>query len=192
MSKQHTSPWSTKHERARLRRKIRLQLQPASQTTVVLQHISGMCGMLNRPGRYESLAHYQYVREGKLFWKQYKAELCALERLRKKRFVQVEKRKNGYFVSLSTDGKVELLKLKIKSCQKRLPSDCRCLVLFDIPESAKAVRDDFRQLMKRCGFVLVQKSAWSSAYNVGEDMRELIHLLGVEDWVQVFLARQVS
>lgn len=189
MSKQHKSPWSTKRERAQLRRKIRMQLQPTSQTTAVLQHIFDMYGMLNRPGRYESLAHYQYIREGRLFWKQYRAELCALERLHKKRFVQVAKRKNGYFVSISTDGKVELLKLKVQACSKRLPSDCRCLVLFDIPESAKAVRENFRQMMKRCGFVLFQKSAWSSVYDVGEDMRELIRLLGVEKWVEVFLAR---
>ncbi len=191
MSKKKQTHWSTKHERAVLRRKIRQQLYPNSQTAAVLQHIGDMAHQLNRPCRYASFAEGQYARREVGYWAQYRKEIQALERLRKARFVQVEKRKDGYYVALSGGGEIELVKQRVYHGTKLLQQGWICLVVFDIPEQVKEIREDFRRLMKRCGFTMLQQSVWMSSRDVEQDMRQLVHLLGVEKWIKVFVGRDL-
>ena len=47
------------------------------------------------------------------------------------------------------------------------------LVMFDIPQKRKSVRDRLRRLMRECGFLRVQNSVWISPY----DCEELVMLI---------------
>lgn len=60
------------------------------------------------------------------------------------------------------------------------------LVIFDIPEKNKTVRNLLRRKLKGWGFRQWQKSVWLSKQNVTEALRKLIRDLGIEHWVAVF------
>ncbi len=50
------------------------------------------------------------------------------------------------------------------------------MVIFDIPERRRGVRERLRRLMRECGFLGIQKSVWLSPY----DCEELIALIKAE------------
>jgi phenylacetic acid degradation operon negative regulatory protein len=59
------------------------------------------------------------------------------------------------------------------------------LVIWDIPENKRRIRDLFRRRLKEWGFKSWQRSVWVSKKNVTEKLRNLIKELGVGDWVAV-------
>ena len=60
------------------------------------------------------------------------------------------------------------------------------IVIFDIPEQKRLIRDLFRRNLKKWGFKHLQKSVWISKKNVTEKLFSYIKDLGVEKWVWVF------
>ena len=61
------------------------------------------------------------------------------------------------------------------------------VVIFDIPEKNRKVRDVLRRKLKEWGFKYLQKSLWVSKKDIADPMREFIKELGVEKWVNVLV-----
>lgn len=59
------------------------------------------------------------------------------------------------------------------------------IVVFDISEKSKAVRDRFRNKLKSVGFGMLQESIWISPLSIGEDIREFINSIGLSEYVFV-------
>lgn len=59
------------------------------------------------------------------------------------------------------------------------------MVIFDIPEDKRRIRDLFRRRLKGWGFKNWQRSVWVSKRNVTDKLRKLIRDLGLGDWVAV-------
>lgn len=59
------------------------------------------------------------------------------------------------------------------------------IVVWDIPESRKNVRNLLRRRLRDWGFVGWQKSVWVSKRKVTQKLKSLINELGVENWVAV-------
>ncbi|MBI2085997.1 hypothetical protein HYT74_01515 [Candidatus Daviesbacteria bacterium] len=59
------------------------------------------------------------------------------------------------------------------------------LVLFDIPENRRGIRDLFRRRLKDWGFKNWQRSVWVSNRNITDKLRRLIKNLEIEKWVAV-------
>ncbi len=53
------------------------------------------------------------------------------------------------------------------------------IVVFDIEEKSKRVRNRFREKLKSLGFKMLQKSIWISPLPIGEDMKETIGAIGL-------------
>jgi phenylacetic acid degradation operon negative regulatory protein len=66
------------------------------------------------------------------------------------------------------------------------------LVIFDIPESHKRVRDTLRRRLKEWGFNPWQKSVWATKKPLTDVLRELVKKLEVEDWVLIIESRDVG
>ena len=64
---------------------------------------------------------------------------------------------------------------KLASTKRRWDKRYR-MVIFDIPERRRGVRERLRRLMRECGFLPIQKSVWLSPY----DCEELIALVKAE------------
>ena len=59
------------------------------------------------------------------------------------------------------------------------------IVIWDIPESKRRVRDLLRRRLKEWGFKAWQRSVWVSKKNVTTQLKNLINELGIEKWVAV-------
>lgn len=107
----------------------------------------------------------------------------AIKSLRERGFVEVEEDKTDQIiVKLTSLGKEALGDLSFS--EEEWDKKWR-IVIFDVPETKRGVRDLFRRRLKDWGFKQWQRSVWVSRNNVTEKLRKLITKLGVEDFVAV-------
>lgn len=66
------------------------------------------------------------------------------------------------------------------------------IVLFDIPNEQKGRRDKFAAILKRAGFVHLQKSVFISPHPYEEEIRAVAEFLEVLEFVDVVTATQIS
>lgn len=142
--------------------------------------------------RFEDFAehHYRYhygIPELK------KASLAqALKRLREKGFVEKipDKDENKIILSLTEAGR-EFLLLTKQDDEIEWDGKWR-VVVFDIPESKRLIRDILRSRLKLWGFKPWQKSVWASKKNVTNKLRNLVKELDITDWVLVIESDNVG
>lgn len=59
------------------------------------------------------------------------------------------------------------------------------LVIFDVPEKRRTVRDILRRKLKDWGFIPFQQSVWGTKKNCTKSLRNFIKSVGIGDWVMV-------
>lgn len=65
------------------------------------------------------------------------------------------------------------------------------VVIFDIPEQKRVIRNLFRRRLKKWGFQRWQQSVWVTKRNVAKKLRILIQDLKIEDWIAVIESEDV-
>ena len=66
------------------------------------------------------------------------------------------------------------------------------VVIFDIPEQKRRVRDLFRRKLKHWGFKNWQQSVWVTKKDVTDKLRNSVKELGIEKWVAVLESDNIS
>ncbi|MBI3290372.1 CRISPR-associated endonuclease Cas2 [Candidatus Microgenomates bacterium] len=113
----------------------------------------------------------------------------AIKRLREKKLIEYDKRDTGALIlKLTREGRdfAELTK-KLENWDGKWR-----LVIFDIPESKRAVRNVLRSRLKQWGFEQWQKSVWATKKPIADKLRKIIRDLEVEDWVLVVESNNVG
>lgn len=87
--------------------------------------------------------------------------------------------------------KAELLLQRYEPQQ--LTGDVCVMVIFDIPESERYLRQKLRALLRELKFTFVQQSVWKTNYDVSQYLKEYLQEEGVDkDWVQVYESVRIS
>lgn len=105
----------------------------------------------------------------------------ALRRLREGGLIEQVKLKDDVIIKLTQAGK-DLLGDEFD--EKEWDGKWR-IVIFDIPEQKRIIRNLFRRNLKKWGFKHLQKSVWISKRNVFDKLEAYIKELGIEQWVIV-------
>lgn len=106
-----------------------------------------------------------------------------IQRLREKGMIASEVNEGKVILKLTGLGEEFLLTNK---SEEEIEWDGKWrMVIFDIPENKRIVRDILRNRLKMWGFVPWQKSVWASKKNLTNKLRNLVNELGVQDWVLV-------
>jgi len=141
----------------------------------------------------ESVVELGYI----LFSKKYRDEIARrkafelIRRLKIAGYIEMEKRGKKAAYTLTDKGKVKIIKYKISQC-KLLPKGQFVMVIFDIPESQRRLRNELRWVLKQNKFIPVQLSVWASKQRVYKEIKDLIFELGIEKWVTIFYAHDIS
>jgi len=109
-----------------------------------------------------------------------------LYKLRKKHIIRISKKGEKTTILLTERGKVKKLEQDLDRLiiPKRSEWDTQWrLVMFDIPESQKRLRETFRQKMKALGFHQFQKSVWIHPYPCKIEIDFVADLLGVNKYL---------
>lgn len=111
-----------------------------------------------------------------------KSELSlALYRLRKQGFVEKAINEEKVILKLTIAGQKWVAKNKDEEDIKW--DGLWRIVIFDIPEKHRRVRNILRRRLKEWGFKVWQKSVWACKKPLTNDIRKLVKDLGIEEWV---------
>jgi len=105
-----------------------------------------------------------------------------LKRLLKRGLIEIKEDKDYQYLRVTNKGQRMLLKLELGGLAKNKPKkwDRKYrVVIFDIPEATRKVRDDLRRTIKGFGFICLQKSVWIYPYPCQDIIELLNKYLGI-------------
>lgn len=116
--------------------------------------------------------------------------------LKKQGYIQIATLKERQGILLTPKGKRKALGAKFSlepPPQFKKRRDGKWLmVIFDIPEKKKRLREDFRKFLYSLGFQKLQKSVWVSPYDVQKQLDEIIRVYNLENFIRIFLIEEVE
>lgn len=131
---------------------------------------------VNNPAKYSILGRDYPLRKPALS--------KAIARLKKRGLIAQEKvEESGIILKLTDEGKTAAFLMS----ENRQDWDGKWrVVIWDIPEQKRIIRNLFRRNLKKWGFKHFQKSVWISKKNITDKLFGYIKDLGIEKWVWVF------
>ncbi len=118
-----------------------------------------------------------------------------LKRLHKQKAIEVVETNDGQVVRITQKGFTKALKYKLDEMnikeQKSWDKKWR-IVIFDIPEGKKRLRDEFRKRLKQMGFYSLQESVFVHAYPCFDQVEFLRQIYGVDIEVTYIIATKIE
>lgn len=118
-----------------------------------------------------------------------------IKRLEKQKLVEIFTEGDQTLVRITQEGKVRALRYKLSEIQVKKPNvwDKRWrVIIFDIPEKYKRVREMFRDHLKMMGFYMLQRSVWVHPYPCFNEIEFLRQIYKVEIDVTYILAQKIE
>lgn len=192
MAKSKTNRSNPKTKKSKQRKKLSKAKKVALSITEIillkLAELGELAGDMLDGLAYPSLADGQ--RE---YWKSVKAERVISKEMWRNNFNQLRVR--GYIKSttnkdgicnykLTEKGRLKIIKARIKLLhlirkknKKSRKWDKKWrVVIFDIPEKRKKLRDELRMQLKLLGFKQLQKSVWIYPFEMDQEFQKLVEL----------------
>lgn len=143
--------------------------------------------------RFEDFTYHSYIYAQGYDRPLKKASLAqAFKRLREKGFIaKVDEKDESKIIFKLTQIGRDFLDFSKSDNEIEWDGKWR-IVIFDIPESKRAVRSVLRNRLKLWGFVRWQQSVWATKKNVIEKFRQLVKELGIKDWILIFESDNVG
>lgn len=153
---------------------------------VFLQDLASAIGWIMMSGNYGmGWAEYEEKKERQRAYEE-REWLRLLERQK-----LIEKKRIGekLMIRLTSKGWQQVLRDKIRCTRKRCKEGI-CIVVFDVPESEKRVRDMLRYVLAECGFIMLQKSVWVTDKDVVPHLCALLQGANLDRWVRILVGNE--
>lgn len=116
-----------------------------------------------------------------------------LHYLRKRGYIRIKNLENHKGVLLTPAGAERALEVKmILKSQKKRPDGKWQMIIFDIPEKKRGLRDLLRFSLFRLGYQKFQESVWVSSYDVAEATEKIIREHDLDSYIKTFLIEEIS
>jgi len=111
----------------------------------------------------------------------------------KKDLIKVKEEEIGSGVIITPKGMEKIFKVALQEIEKKKRKDGKLLmVVFDIPERKRKLRNAFRETLQILGFNFFQKSIWISSFDVLKEVRGVVKNLGLVKYVKIFLIKGIK
>lgn len=106
--------------------------------------------------------------------------------MEKRGIVESSKKSAGKFLQLTRRGELELLLFKGIKIKKNEKWDGKWrVIMFDIPERARKLRDRFRWLLKRNGYQKIQQSVFINPRPLNKEAVEYLKKSGLMKYIRI-------
>jgi CRISPR-associated endonuclease Cas2 len=113
--------------------------------------------------------------------------------LKKKGYIKIKGLEPNQGIIITDKGLKKILETAIQKTKKKKRKDGKFLmVIFDIPERKRKLRDLFRKNLQALGFKFYQKSIWISPFDVFNQLEAIIRSFNLEKYVKIFLIEEVA
>ena len=133
-------------------------------------------------------AEYEDMRERELL----KEERERLRYLKRKKFIETKKIGKRLMVRLTAKGWQQILRDQIKCTRIMCKKGICVMVIFDVPESERHVRDTLRWILSECGFTMLQKSVWITRKEVVKELCALLQGAKLDRWVRIIVGHELK
>jgi len=120
----------------------------------------------------------------------------AFYRLRKSRLVLLQEKEDGTFVvELTEKGRKRVRQFQFQDLSIKKPAkwdNVWRIIVFDIPNKKKAVREALRQKLKVLEFYQLQESVWVHPYPCEKEIEFIVELFHVYPFVHMIEARSIQ
>ncbi len=76
--------------------------------------------------------------------------------------------------------------------KKRRPDGKWQMVIFDIPEKKRVLRDIFRENLQILGYKILQQSVWVCPYEISKETEGIIRQYSLDPYVKLFLIEEIE
>ena len=112
--------------------------------------------------------------------------------LRKKGYIKIAHFQGEQGVLLTPRGAQKVLRARCRLAGKRKRRDGKwIMIIFDIPEKKRILRDILRQMLYQLGYEKLQGSVWISPYDVLEKTETLVRGYDIDDYVRIFFIDEI-
>ncbi len=112
--------------------------------------------------------------------------------LKKKGLIKIRNLENKKAVILTPLGNERVLKIKYKMMDKKRRKDGKLqMIIFDIPEKKRYLRDLLRKHLIFLGYKMLQKSIWICPYDVLKETEEFLRKYAIDPYVKLFLIEEI-
>ena len=113
--------------------------------------------------------------------------------LKKKGYIRVEKLsgKQGVLLTKKGDERVLRIQRKLGFQPKRKDGKWQ-MIIFDIPEEKKKLRELLRSTLRFFGYEYLQDSVWVCPYDVEKETEKFLQENSLDEYVRVFLIEEIG
>ena len=163
------------------------------QKKILLLLLAGLSISMTRSAKQ----HFRIIRQVSKEWQEIdkRALETAIDSLYKSRLITQKSNGNGTVTFLlSKDGKSQALTYNIDNMVVPAHSWDRIwrIVIFDIPEKLKKVRDALRYHLKRLGFIELQHSVFVLPYKCEDHIEYIVEFYNARRYVRYIEARSID
>lgn len=112
--------------------------------------------------------------------------------LKQRGWIKIANLENKKGIILTPQGVEKLLKIKAKIVEKKKRKDGKWqMIIFDIPEKKRHLRDLLRKYLHILGYQMLQKSIWISPYDILKETEEILKKYNLDPYVRLFLIEEI-
>lgn len=112
--------------------------------------------------------------------------------LKRNGYIKIKNLENKEGVLLTKKGDEKILKIKLKIKNKKIRADKKWqMIIFDIPEEKRFLRNILRQNLTILGYEMLQQSVWVSPFDVLKETEDLIRTHDLDPYIKLFLIEEI-
>ena len=114
-------------------------------------------------------------------------------RLKKNGYIKSKNLEQNEGVILTKKGAEKVLKIKLKIERKERRIDEKWqMIIFDIPEEKRFLRDLLREKLRLLEYKMLQQSIWICPYNVQKETEFILRKHSLDPYVKLFLIKEIE
>jgi len=113
--------------------------------------------------------------------------------LKKRGYIKIKNLEQKKGIMLTRRGLQKALKARFKMKEKRMRKDGKYqMVIFDIPERKRKLREIFREYLQILGYKMFQQSVWICPYDVYKETEGIVRKFSLDPYVRFFLIEEIE
>ena len=110
-----------------------------------------------------------------------------------KGYIKIKNLEQKQGIILTKKGAEKALKTKLRLEEKKKRSDGKFqMIIFDIPEKKRYLRDLLRENLQILGYKMLQKSIWVCPHDVLKETEKIIREYSLDQYVKLFLIEEIE
>ena len=113
--------------------------------------------------------------------------------LKRKGYIHVEQLSGKRGILLTKKGDERILRIKKRlGLQPRRKDGKWQMIIFDVPETKKNLRDILRSTLRFLGYEYLQDSVWVCPYDVEKETEKFLQENSLDQYVRIFLIEEIN